>query len=89
MNDNIDLKALRNGAEKEGALTVSRTLMIAICDEIDLLRGIAEIKDPEQHFEQIMAANKDLQSTNKALREALENGGIFYEPVKTEKGTNQ
>lgn len=31
----------------------------------------------------------DLQTENKALREALENGGIIYGPAKTGKGTNQ
>ena len=71
MDRYIDLKGMRAEAEKEGALTVSSKLLIAICDRIDELEAIAEIKDPEQHFEQIMSANKALSAELLALKQEL------------------
>lgn len=39
--------------------------------KLALLGEITEIKDPEQHFEQIMSANKHLQAEKEKLRKSL------------------
>ena len=36
--------------------------------KIELLREITDVKDPEQHFEQIMTSNKQLQAENEELK---------------------
>ncbi len=57
-----EVAKIRAAAEKGGALTLCRKRLISICDKLDLLWEIVEAKDPEQHFEQIMSANKHLKS---------------------------
>ncbi len=55
--------------------------------KIDILREVADIKDPEQHFEQIMEANKHLQAELERLKNQIRQfeRGIttFPKPMET------
>ncbi len=50
--------------------------------EIKVLREITNIKDPEQHFEQIMTANKQLQAELVLLAKLASDKPEFFNPME-------
>lgn len=62
--------------KQKGQLAAKDEVIKEQADEIETLRKIAEIKDPEQHFEQIMESNKlqrkEIERLKQELRHALD-----------------